>query len=410
MTGVVIIGGGIAALECAVELRRRGYAGRLTLLSDEPMLPYERPPLSKELLGSADPQAPFLTSHEALRALDIDFQAACKVVRIDRAHRRVMTCDGRDYAYDQLVIATGARPRLLPAATANLAGVFYLRDWADAVDLRAALHKASSVVVLGAGVIGLEIAATALAMGLTVTVVEKERGVMSRSLPQELAGLIKNHLVDKGVRFMLGAEVRDVIGTDAIEAVMLQDGTRIAASVLVCGIGVCPRDDLAEAAGLAIANGILVDQGGRSSDPAIFAIGDVACWGGLDHAPGKRHETYNDAIAQAHILAAGICGQGADRSILSTFWSDQADLHIQGAGEPHGDAVILRRRDGATSVSCLVLRGCVCVGAFSVNAGADFSALRRLIGRHISQDMAQQISDPQVQLRSLVRDIEKESV
>ena len=405
--GVVIIGGGIASLECARQLRRNGYADRITILSAEDVLPYERPVLSKAALGNEQMQIPLLTSDEELLAADIRVCLRQRAEQIILSEQYVLTADGRRHYYDRLVIATGSQPKRLVTAGGDLPSVFYLREWSDAVALRDALAEAASVVVVGGGLIGLEVASAVLERGKQVTVVEGATCLMSRSLPSALSTFALNRLSADGVDFALGRTICGISGEDRVRGVVLDDGTELAADIVVCGIGAVPNDSLAFSADLKISNGVHTDCHGRTSDANTFAIGDAAHWGALDTPAGKRHETYNDAICQAHVVAASICGQDSDGSILSTFWSDQHGLQIQGAGDAHGDTTIIRHAGNAQLISALVLNSGQAIGAFAINAPTDFAALKRFVGRRIQPATAASIADPEMQLRLLLRDMER---
>lgn len=405
--GIVIIGGGIASLECARHLRRNGYAGRITILSAEAVLPYERPVLSKAALGNGKTQIPLLTSEDELHAADIRFCLQQRAEQIVRPEHYVLTADGRRHYYNQLVIATGAQPKRLVTAGSDLAGVFYLREWSDAVALRDALIEAASVVVIGGGLIGLEVASAMLEHGKQVTVVEGTAFIMSRSLPSALSLFALNRLSTDGVDFALGRTVCGISGEGRVRGVVLDNGTELLTDAVVCGIGAVPNDSLAFSAGLKTSDGVHTDRHGRTSDANIFAIGDAAHWGALDSPAGKRYETYNDAIFQAHVVAASICDQVSDGSMLSTFWSDQHGLQIQGAGDAEGDTTVIRHAGNAQTISALVLKSGQAIGAFAINAPADFSALKRFVGRRIQPATAALIADPGIQLRLLLCELER---
>ncbi len=403
--GVLIIGGGLAAIECARQLRQLGYDRQIEMMSAESYLPYERPPLSKPMESPADATPSHLVKDSDLTAQDIAIHLTHKVVSVRADRKLVETGEGAEHAYDTLVIATGAEPNRLTIPGADLGGVLYLRDWPDAVALHAALRGARSVAVLGGGTIGLEAASTALGYGARVHVVEKQTALMPRSLPGDLAVTVLQHHRDNGIAFELGEEAAYLDGDQTVHAVVLADGRRIDADVVIVGIGVRPRDDLARRAGLRTSDGIEVDGGGRTSDADIFAVGDVACWAEGPSGQRVRHETYNDAVAQAHIVAAVICDQPIDRQPVTTFWSEQTGLMIQGAGSPQGDRLVLRSHGRPPSVACLVMSASTVVGAFGVNSPADFAALKRLIGRTLDDTAV--IEDANKPLAPVIREIER---
>ncbi|MAB14327.1 FAD-dependent oxidoreductase [Parvibaculum sp.] len=403
--GTLIIGGGLAGFECARQLRNMGYKDSVRILSSENLFPYQRPPLSKDALKATDPDVPFLSEEAELRSLEIVLHKGREATSIDKVRRVVTTSDGVEYPFDTLVIATGARPKTISAPGAGATDFYTLRDWGDARVLGDALREAENVCVVGGGVIGLEVACAAVGLGCNVRVIEQQSRIMSRSLPAQMAQLLQRLLEEKGIGFELGASILRIDRNKSVEAICLADGTCIPADLTFVGIGVSPRDELAEAAGIAVSDGVLADERGRTSDANVFAVGDAARWGAHPGKPGCRHETYNDAMAQARIVAGEIAGQDCAASILPTFWSEQAEIYIQGAGEAQGDDLVLRRSKTSGAASCLVLKEGRATGAFAIGAPSDFAAMRRLIGKPVANPSA--LADLEVQLRTLVQEIER---
>ena len=331
---VVIVGAGEAGARTAVALRELGFAGPVTLIGDEPLEPYERPPLSKATLAAAEPAPTIVRSRQQLASTGIDFVAGVAVRSIDRDDQSVRCDDGREVRYQRLVLATGARPRALSVPGEEHAHV--LRTFADALALGPQLGGHRRLVVIGAGFIGLEVAAVASAQGCSVVVLESARRVMARAVPSPIAELVADR------HRMAGVEIRCSVTVTAIEVsdgggrvVVLGDGSTLDCDAVVAGVGAVPNTELAYAAGLRIDNGIAVDARLRTDDPAIFAIGDCCSFPHpLFGGRRLRLEAWRNAIDQgAHVARAVV---GGDKAFLSVpwFWSDQYELTLQIAGIP----------------------------------------------------------------------------
>ena len=347
----VIVGGGLAGAKAAETLRAEGFDGRVVLVGDEPDRPYERPPLSKgQLLGTAARDDAFVHSGQWYADNDVDLRTGCRITSIDRAARTVTGADGQAIAYDALLLATGSSPRRLDVPGADLDGVLYLRTLPDADRLVAALTTATRVVVIGAGWIGLEVAAAARSRGAAVTVVETLALPLQRVLGDELARVFLQLHRDRGVTFHCGASVAKLRGGTAVQAVVLADGTELPADVVVVGVGIQPNVELAVAAGLATGNGITVDAGLRTSDPHIFAAGDVA---------NARHPLLGQSLRVEHWANALNGGTAAGHAMLGErvvydrlpyFFSDQYDLGMEYSGyaAPGGYERVVFRGDPTT--------------------------------------------------------------
>ncbi|UHC19398.1 FAD-dependent oxidoreductase [Methylobacterium currus] len=403
MNGIVVVGAGQAGFQLGASLREGGYGGPVTLVGEEPGLPYGRPPLSKAyMLGKTDaaglalrPEAYFAEHRLMVRATE-------RAVAIDRAARRLHLASGEALPYDHLVLATGARNRPLPVPGADLPGVHQLRTLAEAEALKAALAEARSVAVVGAGFIGLEFAAVCAQTGLPVTVIEGLERPLARSVSPGMAGLIEASHRRAGTRFLFGSAVSALVGDDRVRAVALSDGREVEADLVLVGIGVLPNHDLAASAGLRIENGIAADAMLATEDPAISAVGDCASFPS-PHAEGARVriESVQNAVDGARCVAARLTGRPAAFTAVPWFWSDQGPLKLQIAGlcQPHDHAV--RRGDpeaGGVSVFCY--RGERLAGVESLNRPADHMIARRLIqaGRSPTPDEA---ADPGFDLKAL---------
>jgi len=399
---IVIIGAGHAGVQAAASLREEGSDDAIVLLSGEPDLPYQRPPLSKAFLkGAMDLAGLPLRAEQFYREKQIDLRLGVQATHIDLAARRVeLGADGSE-PFDHLILATGARPRPFAIPGADLDGVLGLRNIADAASIRERLGPGRRVVVIGAGFIGLEIAATALAVGGEVTVVEIARP-LGRAVSPPTSDFFLDAHQTFGARFRLGVGVDAIEGANgAAGAVVLTDGERVPADLVIVGVGVLADDRLARAAGLACDNGIVVDALLAASDPAVSAIGDCALF--PQHSVGQmlRLESVQNATDQAKGVARRLTGKPAPYAALPWFWSDQGDLKLQIAGLSHGvDRWTLRGDPKDRAFAAFGFRGGALAAVETVNRGAEHMAARRIIGGSlpISPDEA---GDPAFDLRKL---------
>ncbi|MGC1211970.1 MAG: FAD-dependent oxidoreductase [Micromonospora sp.] len=342
----VIVGAGLAGAKAAQTLREEGFDGRVVLLGEELERPYERPPLSKGLLLGTTPRHDVYV-HDAgwYEDNDVELRTGAQVTAIDRDGRQVVLADGERLGYDTLLLATGSTPRRLDVPGADLDGVRYLRTLADSDRIAEALTDRAHLVVIGAGWIGLEIAAAARQRGAAVTVVEAADLPLQRVLGDEVARVFADLHRCHGVTFHFGAGVRLLRGADRVSSVLLTDGTELAADTVVVGVGVQPNVQLAEAAGLKVDNGIVTDARLRTSDPQIYAAGDVA---NAYHPLLGRHirvEHWANALNGGPAAARSMVGQQVEYARLPYFFSDQYDLGMEYSGwvAPHGyDRVVFR--------------------------------------------------------------------
>ncbi|MFD7612817.1 NAD(P)/FAD-dependent oxidoreductase [Streptomyces sp. NPDC059828] len=383
---VVVVGAGQAGSDTAAALRARGYDGHVVLVGDELPVPYQRPPLSKAYLaGKAGPGELELRPEDFYAAQDIERVSGDRVTSLDREASRVVLASGRTLPYDRLVLATGARPRPLPVPGTGLAGVLSLRSLADADVLRRELSGAANLVVVGAGFIGMELAATATGLGVRTTVVEAGTRIMGRAVTPAVSDFLAAEHAERGVRILLGTEVTGLDGDREghVRVVELNDGRRIAADVVVVGIGVLPAVDLAADAGLDVGDGVIVDTSLRTSDPAVYAIGDCARFP-TPYAPPTsrllRLESVQNASDQARCVAAALCGEPVPYTAVPWFWTEQYDLRVQMAGITGGhDRTVTVGDPAGRRFSVLCFRGDRLVGTESVNRPADHMITRRLL-------------------------------
>lgn len=343
--GIVIVGGGLAAARTAEQLRKAEYAGPITLISDEVHLPYDRPPLSKDVLR-AETDDTTLKPAEFYDENNITLLLGSGAVKLDTDAQTVTLAGGDVVAYEELVIATGLVPRTIPSLPA-LDGIRVLRTYDESVALREHAGSAKRAVVIGAGFIGCEVAASLRKLGVDVTIVEPQPTPLALVLGTEIGELVARLHRAEGVDVRCGVGVTGVTGTDHVEKVQLADGSELDADVVVVGIGSRPSTDWLEGSGVAVDNGVVCDAAGRTSAPNVWAIGDVASW--RDAAGHQvRVEHWSNVAEQARVIVPAMLGQDATAPVVVPyFWSDQYDVKIQCLGEPKaGDTVHIVEDDG----------------------------------------------------------------
>jgi NADPH-dependent 2,4-dienoyl-CoA reductase/sulfur reductase-like enzyme len=401
----VIVGASLAGAKAAQTLRDEGFDGAVVLIGTEDLRPYERPPLSKGyLVGKDDADSVYVHEADWYAEHDVDLRLGVTVTSIDRAARQVALSDGEPVGYDKLLITTGASPRQLRVTGADLAGVLYLRSLPDADLLRAALAVGGRVVVAGAGWIGLETAAAARRYGCDVTIVEPEPGALYRSIGPELGDVFADLHRSHGVVFRFGEGVAEMRGSGGrVTAVITSAGEELPADVVIIGIGAAPDDALAAAAGLDVDNGILVDEALRSSDPDIFAAGDVA--NAFNPLLGRRIrvEHWGNALAGGPAAARSMLGHEVSYDLVPYFYSDQYDLGMEAAGvpEPGSYDQIVYRGDPETLefIAFWLFDGAVVAG-MNVNVWDVNDDIQALIRSGTNVDMAR-LEDPGVPLTDL---------
>jgi 3-phenylpropionate/trans-cinnamate dioxygenase ferredoxin reductase subunit len=400
---VVVIGAGQAACELAFSLRQQGYADRIILVGDESLLPYRRPPLSKAFLaGEMDARGLLIRSEGSYAQQNIECLLGRRVVAVDRERRTVSLDDGGVLSYSHLVFATGGRARALPLPGGAAANVYVLRNAVDAERLQGALQPGQRLAVIGGGYIGLEVAAMGIKRGLSVTVIEALPRVLARVAVPEMSAFYEAAHRRRGVTLLTGQGVRALEGEERVHAVVLADGQRVETDVLVVGIGIQPNVELAEAAGLAVDNGIVVDATARTADPAIYAIGDCA-----QHEHGflgrrLRLESVPHAMEHARVAAAAICGAPKPYEAVPWFWSDQFDLKLQMVGLSEGHDQMVCRGSIETESFCLFyLKSGVVISADAVNRTQEFSIAKQIVARRMVVS-AEALADESQPLKTLV--------
>jgi 3-phenylpropionate/trans-cinnamate dioxygenase ferredoxin reductase subunit len=405
MTGrVVIVGAGQAGAQVAVSLRQLGFAGDVTLLGEEPHLPYQRPPLSKAYLsGEMALERTWLRSEAYYAKHEIDLRLRARAARILREEQAIVGEDGARLDYAALVICTGSSARPLRLPGVDLAGVYYLRTLADSDAIKAATRPGARAVVIGGGYIGLEVAASLRKLGAAVTVIEALERVMNRVVAPPVSAFYAEEHARRGVAIVTGAAVAALEGERRVERVVGADGSTFAADLVVIGIGAVPNDALARAAGLEVENGVVVDAFGRTSDPAIFAAGDVTNHPNDLFARRLRLESVHNAMEQAKAVARTIAGQPQAYADVPWFWSDQYDLKLQiaGVGDP-ADELVLRGDPATRAFSCLHLRDGRLVAIDCVNRGGDFLGAKKLIAAGAAPERGR-LADPEAPLGEIGR-------
>jgi 3-phenylpropionate/trans-cinnamate dioxygenase ferredoxin reductase subunit len=407
---IVIVGGGQAAAQAIDILRKRGHQGPITLIGDEPLLPYQRPPLSKKFLaGSLDRDRLLIRHTQHYLDLAVDLRLGFAAVAIDRVRRRVEIADGSHVEYDKLLLATGSSARLIPAPGAELAGIHYLRTFADVERLRSEMVPGRRAVIVGGGYIGLEVAATCRECGVNVTVLDAADRVMSRVVSPWISRFYEAEHARHGVVIQTNAGVSAFTpsaaavartpGIARVAAVELAGGTPVPADFVLVAIGVSPNDSLARAAGIECANGIVVDEYCRTSDPAIYAAGDCARQPSRHYGTRVVLESVDNAFEQGTTAALNMLGIETVHDKVPWFWSDQYDLKmiIVGLSAGHDHAVL--RGDPATrSFSVCYLREGELIAVDTVNTAKDQLAARKLIPARARPD-PRKLSDPAIPLK-----------
>lgn len=406
MSGTVaIVGAGQAGYQVAASLREQGYDGRIVIVGDEPHAPYQRPPLSKAYLsGTSGVESVSLCPEKFYADRQIELITGKRVVAIDRTHRKVALEDDQVIQYDHLVLATGARNRPLPVKGADLAGVCFLRTVDEATAVRAKLGSAKTAVVIGAGFIGLEFAASAVKLGLSVTVLDVADRPMARALSKTMSGVFAREHEKMGVKLLFNTQVMHLLGNDGhVTGVETVEGQVFPADLVLIGIGVIPNAELAATCDLPVENGIVVDELMHTADPHISAVGDVAAHPN-PFAGGNRIrlESVQNASDQARCVALRITGKPSPYVALPWFWSHQGPLKLQIAGLliPGCEEVL---RGDADSANCTVFNfkdgKLICVE--TLNRPAEHMLARKLITQQLPIT-PQQAADLTFELKSLV--------
>lgn len=407
MSRIVIVGAGHAGGSVAALLRQYGFDGEVVLIGEEPVAPYQRPPLSKALLkGEGEEEDLLLRPADFYVEQNIELRLGQTVTSIDRAGKVVVLADGGTVSYDTLILATGSTARKLAVPGAELANVLELRTLADGRKLRAAIRPGVRLLVVGGGYVGLEVAASARALGAKVVVVEREARLLARVASDVLADFMHDAHTRHGVTLLTGRTVTALAAGDdgAVGGVTLDDGQSLPADLVVVGVGGVACEGLGAAAGLTCDGGVVVDEAARTSDPDVYALGDMTRRPVPVH-DGRvvRLESVPNALEQAKQAAAAITGRSPPVPEVPWFWSDQYDLKLQIAGLADGaDRMVVRTVAEGAGLAVFHLAGdrLLCVEA--INAPAEFMGGRLLIGKATPVD-ADKLADPSVSMKAVAR-------
>lgn len=399
----LIIGAGQAGGECAVELRKQGFTGRVVVIGDEPHVPYKRPPLSKAYFaGNVKLESLYVMPQVSLDKANIEVIKNVRVDAIDRAARQVQLSDGRSLGYTKLALTTGGRARPMNLPGADRPNVNLLRTISDVDAIRAQVVSGKRMVVVGGGFIGLETAAVAVKLGLKVTVLEGLPRVLARVTVPEMSEFFERAHREAGVDLRTGVQVTALEGEPKVTHVVLDDGSRVETDFVVVGIGLIPNTELAQAAGLAVDNGIVVDEFTQTADPDIVAAGDCSNHPSEFLGRRVRLESVQNAMEQGRAAAHAMLGRREPYSMVPWFWSDQYDLKLQMVGMSAGFDQMVLRGDPKTQRAFAVfyLREGRLIAADTISRPQDFMFAKKLVAMRKQLDPAQ-LADESVALKTL---------
>jgi 3-phenylpropionate/trans-cinnamate dioxygenase ferredoxin reductase subunit len=403
MSRFVVIGGGHAAGQAVASLRQDGFDGEIDVVGDEPHLPYQRPPLSKQYLsGEHGIDRVHLRAAAFYDERKIKLHLGVRAERIDPMAHTVSLSSGETLHYDKLLLATGSRVRRLNIPGCDLAGIYYLRTLADVDAIRAEFGPGKRITIAGGGYVGLEVASVAVTAGLAVTVIEMEDRILKRVTTPEMSAFYHGLHSGRGVVIRTSTKVSGFAGTDRVEAVITDSGERIPTDLVIVGIGIIPNTELASEAGIPCDNGILVDDHCRTSDPDIYAAGD--CTNHPNALLGRRLrlESVPNAMEQARVASANMNGGDATYASIPWFWSDQYELKLQMAGfSSDGDAAVVRGDPATNQFATFYLKNGVIVAVDAVNSPREFMACRQMVDKRSKPDPAK-LADPKVPLKELM--------
>ena len=403
----VVVGASHAAAQLVVSLRQQGWAGLITVLTDEQFVPYHRPPLSKEYLSGAKSSDDILIRPPAVyKKAGVNFELGVRAERISRPDKQVLLEDGRSIPYDKLVLTTGSNVRKLPIPGADLKGVFYLRSISDVEAIKGYVAAGRKAVIIGGGYIGLETAAVLNKLGMEVTVLEAMDRVLQRVTTEEISAFYTRVHTEEGVRIVTRAIAERIEGDEAVTKVVCADGQAYDADLVVVGIGILPAAELAEDAGLAVDDGIKVNEFAQTSDPDILAAGDCTNHYNPIYERYVRLESVQNATDQAKVAAGTICGKSKPYDALPWFWSDQYDIKLQIAGLNQGfDQVVIRGdTTQGRSFACFYLQEGRVLAVDAINKPGEFVWGKKLILAKCEVDEAK-LADETIPIKDLVSQV-----
>lgn len=400
---VIVVGAGHAAGNLVARLRAEEVMGEIVVIGDEDALPYQRPPLSKAYLaGDIGLERVLMRKQAFYDNNQIEMRSNTRVTKIDRAAASVELDSGEQLSYGNLILATGARARTLDLPGADLAGIHCLRNIADSDAIAAALKSGGSVAVVGGGYIGLEVAAVARVAGCDVTVLEAMPRLLARTTSEVMAAHVASVHTANGVDIRYNAKVNGFSGDGGVSAVQLEDGSEVAAQLVVVGVGVIANAELAEGAGLAVDDGIVVDAHGATADAQIWAVGDCTRHPSRLYGRNLRLESVHNAMTQSRVVAANIGGKNVEYDEVPWFWTDQYDFKLQSVGIPDGvDETVVRGDPASGTFTVFLLNGGRVVASESVNAMREHMDCRKLAGAQVSV-AADVLANPETSLKELL--------
>lgn len=401
----VVVGASHAATQFVTSLRQEGWEDDIRVIGDEPVLPYHRPPLSKDFLaGKKTLEEITLRPRETYEQAGVEFLLGMRVTAIDPAGKKLTLADGATLDYDRLCLATGSRVRTVDLPGVGLEGICYLRSLHDAEQIKEHIRPGGRAVIVGGGYIGLEVAAVLNQLGMNVTVLEMMDRVMQRVTAPEVSEFYTRVHAEEGVTIRCGIRVSGFEGNTQVRQVLCDDGSRYDADLVIIGVGILPNIELAAEAGLKTDNGIVVDACARSSDPDIVAAGDCTFHYNPVYDRMLRLESVQNATDQARVAAAAVCGRETPYNALPWFWSDQYDLKLQIAGLSQGyeEIVVRGDRQGSRSFAVFYLRQGRVIAVDAVNKAAEFMMGKRLITDKVAVDK-NVLGDANIHMRELLK-------
>ena len=403
MPTFVVIGGGHAAGQAVASLRQEGFEGEIVVIGDEPFLPYQRPPLSKQYLsGEQGIDRVYLRPEKFYEERNITLKLGVRVESLDCDAHTVVTSAGETINYDKALLCTGSRPRLLNAPGIDLAGIHYLRGIADVDGIRAEMADAKTLIIVGGGYIGLEVAAVTRTAGLEVSVLEMESRILNRVTTPTMSEFYTQLHEGRGVKILTNTAVSGFEGDGRVSAAVTATGEKLPADIVIVGIGILPNVELAEAAGLDCDNGIVVDERCATSNPDVYAAGDCTNHPNPLLNRRLRLESVPNAMEQARVAAANLLGGDKSYAAIPWFWSDQYELKLQMVGfSTNADQEVLRGDPSSNQFARFYLENGVLVAADAVNSPKEFMACRQLVAKREKVDV-DKLADSEVPIKELL--------
>lgn len=405
-TRYLLIGGGLASSQAAKMIRRKDPEGSILLVTNEAFLPYDRPPLSKEFLrGEKTTDQITFDNAATLEGLNIQYRLEATVERLDLPGKQAVLSGGETIGFEKALIATGGRPIRLPLPGADLPEVFYLRNQDDAASIGAAAQAGKRAVLIGAGFIGIEVAASLTKMGVQVTVVEAAAHIWARFADATLAGYFQAYCAEKGITFLTSDTVTEIQGSGHVSGVVTKSGKQLPCDFVCIGVGIKPNVELAQVSGLDVTNGIVVNEHLQTSHPDVYAAGDVVNYYDPIFEKRRRVEHWGHAEHCGQIAGMNMAGENHTYNLLSYVWSDIFDLHLEFAGdESEHDQVLIRGNMADHTFILLFLKNHVLTAYFAVNTNArEFRTYQRMIQQKIDLSGKEaQLQDTTVVVKDLL--------